>query len=457
MLTATLRTRDADNQPHERPLSFDPARVGIIVMDMWNSHWDPIYTARSDAIVPAMNQFLHNARSAGATIVFSPTALIDLAGNAVYHDMRQRARAIALPDVPIPPAVGFEPAEPQLWLYSDIGMEGNPAPECRHSGWGTDEWPLSAQSPGLDIEEIDYLLGDNPRGVQEMWNVMHKHQIEHVLYLGGALNMCLYKKPIGVYYLKQHAVSTILVRELVEGWSVPRHWYQHDQPFPAEAGDFSPDKADDMMRQWYERNTAPTTGMDIFPQRRSVKSLRLANARATYAAKGTAAGDTIDRSPMKRHGWSNEGNPAKGNELIVEVAGGRDNRAGDELVFVLDFFAHVKQPGLGHFRLSAAAGKINEGQPDGGWTVLEPSAARTLSNATDIKSTPDRGLLVRTSSAPDFDRYVVRAPNPLGAAATAFRLEALAHPSLPAGGPGLGPNGSFFLNQFMVRSVSDAD
>jgi nicotinamidase-related amidase len=454
MLTATLRTRDANNQPNERPISFDPARVAIIVMDMWNSHWDPIYTARSDAIVPGMNQFLHNARAAGATIVLSPTALIDHPGNTVYRDMRQRARAVALPDVPIPPALGFEPAEPQLWLYSDIGMAGNPAPECRNN-WGNDEWPLSAQSPGLDIEESDYLLGDNPRGVQEMWNVMHRHRIEHVLYLGGALNMCLYKKPIGVYYLKQHGISTILVRELVEGWSVPRHWYRHDEPFPTEAGEFSCDKADDMMRQWYERNTAPTTGSNIFPQGRSVRPLRLTNATAAYAAKGSAARDTIDGSPLKKHGWSNEGNPAKHNELIVEVAAGKDNRPGDELVFVLDFFAHVKQPGLGHFRLSAATGKMKNGTPEGGWVVLQPSAARTLSSATQIKITPGFGLLVESVSAPDFDRYVVQAPNPLGAAVTAFRLEALAHPSLPAGGPGLGSNGSFFLNQFMVRSIGD--
>jgi len=97
-----LRTRDRDNHASVRSIEVQGAQLAVVVMDMWNSHWDATYTARSAAIVPAMNQFLHDARAAGAVVIFSPTTMIEFPGNAIYSATRQRAAAKSLPDRPLP-------------------------------------------------------------------------------------------------------------------------------------------------------------------------------------------------------------------------------------------------------------------------------------------------------------------------------------------------------------------
>ncbi len=48
------------------------------------------------------------------------------------------------------------------------------------------------------METGDYFIGDGNRGVQELFNVIEKHKLKLLVYTGGALNMCLYGKPIGV-------------------------------------------------------------------------------------------------------------------------------------------------------------------------------------------------------------------------------------------------------------------
>ncbi len=39
IVTLPLQTRDEKNQPHIAEVRVDAARIGVVVMDMWDKHW----------------------------------------------------------------------------------------------------------------------------------------------------------------------------------------------------------------------------------------------------------------------------------------------------------------------------------------------------------------------------------------------------------------------------------
>jgi hypothetical protein len=82
------------------------------------------------------------------------------------------------------------------------------------------------------------------------------------------------------------------------------------------------------------------------------------------------------------------------------------------------------------------------------WTTLQPIDAVSAYGAK-LAIEKDGSVLV-SGHSPNNDIYTITARAPLKAV-TAFRIEALAHPSLPAGGPGRAGNGNFVLTEFIVH------
>src|SRR4051812_40689414 len=73
----SLRTRDAEGRPRVRQEAIDPAKVGIVVVDMWNYHWCKTATMRVAALVPRMNAVLDVARDLGMTVMLCPSDVVD--------------------------------------------------------------------------------------------------------------------------------------------------------------------------------------------------------------------------------------------------------------------------------------------------------------------------------------------------------------------------------------------
>lgn len=87
------------------------------------------------------------------------------------------------------------------------------------------------------------------------------------------------------------------------------------------------------------------------------------------------------------------------------------------------------------------------------WQVLDLSSMTSSGGAT-IEKQPDGSVLL-SGNNPAIDTLTFTATVD-AAGISGFKLEALADPSLPAGGPGRAPNGNFVLNEFRVR-VAPAD
>ena len=76
-LELTLQTRNDKGEAVLAQVKLDPARVGIVVVDMWNYHWCKTATMRVDALVPRMNHALDAAREMGMTVMLCPSDVVD--------------------------------------------------------------------------------------------------------------------------------------------------------------------------------------------------------------------------------------------------------------------------------------------------------------------------------------------------------------------------------------------
>ncbi len=84
------------------------------------------------------------------------------------------------------------------------------------------------------------------------------------------------------------------------------------------------------------------------------------------------------------------------------------------------------------------------------WTVIDPATIASAAGAVLTKQ-PD-GSILASGNAPARETYTITAKTSLKGI-TAFRLEALADPSLPAHGPGAAPNGNFVLDEFKITQA----
>jgi mono/diheme cytochrome c family protein len=94
-----------------------------------------------------------------------------------------------------------------------------------------------------------------------------------------------------------------------------------------------------------------------------------------------------------------------------------------------------------------AGGALSDKAP---WQVLEPSSLTSEGNATFSKL--EDGSYLVGGPNPTHELFTIVATTDLDKV-TSIRLEALAHPSLPHGGPGRAANGNFALTYFRVTAA----
>jgi hypothetical protein len=88
------------------------------------------------------------------------------------------------------------------------------------------------------------------------------------------------------------------------------------------------------------------------------------------------------------------------------------------------------------------------------WTTLEIAAATSAGGATLTRQAD--GSLSASGATPETDTYTILGTTKLSGI-TAIRIEALADPSLPAGGPGRAGNGNFVLSGVRLTAAPQGD
>ena len=191
---AVIQTREA----------IDPARIGVVVMDMWSYHWCMTCAERAGALVPRMNRALAGARKLGMTVVFTPTSAI-----AAHEDSLQRKRARSVPDAPWPMLQAVN--TPQCGLKNPFSCRCGPGIDCPRN-WGGD-----SMNPALQIKPSDFMAW----GTRELWNIVQAKKLERLLYVGIAADICVLGKGEGMVPMRRLGVPCALARDLTDTDSYP--------------------------------------------------------------------------------------------------------------------------------------------------------------------------------------------------------------------------------------------
>lgn len=186
----------------------------------------------------------------------------------------------------------------------------------------------------------------------------------------------------------------------------------------------------------------------------------LQNATATFSQNYVAnfsVATAINGTANDGLGWAIYPQLGQPQTAAFETTANVGFAQGSILTFTLNHnYSAWGQHILGRFRLSATTddrSTFADGLPTGGdvtanWIVLEPISFTSGSGAT-LTQLADHSILA-SGYLPDTDIYTVTAQTAL-TGITGFRLEALADPSLPFGGPGRqNSNGNFTLSEFTV-------
>jgi type 1 glutamine amidotransferase/nicotinamidase-related amidase len=193
--------------------TWEASQTSVIVCDMWDRHWCKGATRRVGELVPAMNEFIIQARNAGALIIHAPS---DTVGYYANHPARIRARqaprAANLPD---------DIGSWRSWLDEDEKRaypmdQSDGGCDCKPRCAGGSPW--RKQIEGLEIRAEDAI---SDSGV-EIWNLMEERGARNVLVMGVHTNMCVLGRPFGLRNLARYGKNVVLVRDLTDTMYNPR-------------------------------------------------------------------------------------------------------------------------------------------------------------------------------------------------------------------------------------------
>jgi nicotinamidase-related amidase len=234
-ISLTLQTRAPQtSQVLATDERIDPTKIGVVIVDMWNTNDCMTNAQRAAALVPRMNKVLDAARRLGMQIIWAPT---DVASQ--YVGTPQRERAIALPRYPLPHIVNFSCPFSVPTVRPDNCMCG-PGIVCHvHYGW-------DAMDPNLVIAAGDWIVGDP----QELYSIYKQRGLTRLIYMGINTNLCVMNKPEGIAPMTSAGLKCTLARDLTDAETS----YDPDRGFTPDIGT-EKDIAD------VERSGIPTINM----------------------------------------------------------------------------------------------------------------------------------------------------------------------------------------------------
>lgn len=177
--------------------------LAIVMVDFWNYHWCSSWVGRAGTMIPRMNQALVEARKLGITVVHAPTDC-----SSGHAGTPQREAMAGLPYHPLPPPADFNPPAPWGLGLGSGCMCGGPFPCAVNYGW-------TREDPRLIIADTDYVSS----GPKELHNLCVANGITHLVYTGGAANMCLLQKQEALLAMSRYGYVCILARDITEAHS----------------------------------------------------------------------------------------------------------------------------------------------------------------------------------------------------------------------------------------------
>lgn len=199
---------------------WDPLSTGIVIVDMWDTHWCKSAAFRVAEIAIPMNFTLTAARKLGMAIIFAPSDVTEY-----YKEYPQRKWVKNLPNVTLPQPINISVPTFPLITSTDGGCD-TVCPEGH---------PWTHQIDTLTIVDGDAIISSK-EGVaeQELYNIItHKH-IKNLIYMGVHENMCIMNRPFAIEKVTSwgwNKNNIAVVRDLVDVMYTPKDppYVSHDE------------------------------------------------------------------------------------------------------------------------------------------------------------------------------------------------------------------------------------
>lgn len=218
----------------EQREAWAPGETGLLLCDVWDSHWCRGARERLEPLIPRMNATVAAARAAGVQIVHAPSDTMDF-----YAEHPARLRA--LQDAPVDPVEVLPPAasdgaslvgalfapngqvaeyDPPLPVNADDNgtTTGETEP---HKAW-------TRQHPGIDIDADRDLISDDGR---QVYACLQARGIDKLLIFGVHTNMCVLHRSFAIKQMTKWGVRMALVRDLTDTMYSPARppYVSHDE------------------------------------------------------------------------------------------------------------------------------------------------------------------------------------------------------------------------------------
>ena len=241
---------DQDQEGHTvwteriKQAAFQPEQTGVLVCDMWDSHWSRGAAERCAAMTPRMNDVLTALRGQGMTIFHCPSDTMD-----AYAGHPGRLRAMAAPEVALPAESGPDCPMPALPVdATDGGSDTGELDE--HRVW-------TCQHPAILIDPDRDIISDIGR---EILNVAAARGITRFLIMGVHTNMCVLLRSFAIVQMVRWNKPIFLVRDLTDAM------YN-----PARPPYVSHDEGTSLVIAYIEKFWCPTVESSQFLEKRSVR------------------------------------------------------------------------------------------------------------------------------------------------------------------------------------------
>jgi len=224
-----LQTRDTSNRIVRAAENVDSDKVAVVIVDPWNYHWCMTACERVSAMAPRWNRALACARKLGMPILWAPSDVVGM-----YSGYPQRERALAVPLLPVPNERAMPPAR---FTAPVGGCMCGPGIRCV-ANYGHD-----SMNPDLVLADDDFIASST----EEVYSLLKRRGITHIIYMGLHTNMCLFGKPGAMKYLVQAGMKCMLARDLNDAFT------SYDP-----ASGFTPDQGTRQIDEDLERAGVPT-------------------------------------------------------------------------------------------------------------------------------------------------------------------------------------------------------
>lgn len=211
--------------------SVDPKKVGIVVIDFWDSGNCKTEVNRLKAMFASVNTALAGLRSLGMTVIWAPSDVQN-----AYVGTPQRERAFWTPRVPVvekhtlkctngTDKVDYDKCGFGASHFSGCECGHGTAHDLEHSP-GVCDWDIyswGAMAPELEIGDEDYIVDGAMEthwktDSSELLSITADRGLTTLLYFGTATQICLTFKPVGMLRMQSLGLQVHQVRDMSEAY-----------------------------------------------------------------------------------------------------------------------------------------------------------------------------------------------------------------------------------------------